>query len=105
MLDSDLGVLGGGNAFEDERDVEALFDPLDIAPVELRLEDAGVGDAHAAALVTLGDVAFAPAVAVGVDGQAERVVALVDGAADMVVDPVGVAAHVKLEDLETVAGS
>ena len=60
-------------------------------------------DAHAAALVALGDVALAPAVAVGVDGQAKRVVALVDGAADMVVDPGGVAAHVKLKDLEAVA--
>jgi len=54
VLDSDLGVLGGGNAFEDERDVEALFDPLDIAPVELSLLDASVVDAHPAALVAFG---------------------------------------------------
>jgi hypothetical protein len=55
--------------------------------------------------VTLGDVALAPAVAVGVDCQAKRIVALVDRAADMVVDPFGIAAHIKLEDFEAVAGS
>src|SRR5580692_6898918 len=98
MVERDPGVLGRGDAFQDKRDVEALVDPLDVAPLELRLEDAGIGDAPAAELVTLGDVAFAPAVAIGVDGQAERVVALVDGAADMVVDPGGVAANIKLED-------
>src|SRR5262249_32219837 len=105
MLDSDLGVLGGGDAFEDQRDVEALFDAFDIAPVELGLEDAGVGDAHTTALVTFGDVAFASAVAVGVDGQAKGIIALADGAADMVVDPFGIAADIELEDLESVAGS
>src|SRR5438067_7876294 len=104
VLDRDLGVLGGRDPFEDQRDVEALFDPLDIAPVELRLKDAGVGDAYAATLMALGDVALAPAVAVGVDGQAKGVIALVDRAADMVVDPLGVAAHIKLEDLEPIAG-
>ena len=104
VLERDPGVLGGGDAFQDQRDVEALLDPLDIAPVELRLEDAGIGDAHPAALVALGDVALAPAVAVGVDGQAKGVVALVDRAAHMVVDPGGVAAHIELEDLEAVAG-
>ncbi len=83
---------------------KVLLDPLDVAPIELRLVDAGVGDAHPAALVALGDVALAPAVAVGVDGQTEGVVALVDRAADMVVDPGGVAAHIELKDLETVAG-
>src|SRR6266404_5759394 len=85
------------------RDVEPFLDPLDIAPVELSLVDAGVVDAHPAALMTFGDVALAPAVAVGVDRQAKRVIALVDGAADMVVDPGGVAAHIELEDLEAVA--
>ena len=53
MLDRDFGVFGGGNAFEDQRDVKALLDPLDIAPVELRLENAGVGDAHPLTLVAL----------------------------------------------------
>ena len=104
VLDRDLGVLGGGDALQDQRDVDILLDPVDVAPVELRLVDAGVAGAHAAAQVALGDVALAPAIAVGVDGQAEGVVALVNRAADMVVDPVGVAAHVKLEDLEAVAG-
>src|SRR6266404_9086052 len=85
------------------RDVEPFLDPLDIAPVKLRLEDAGVLDAHPAALMAFGDVALAPAVAVGVDGQAKGVITLVDGAAHMVVNPMGVAAHIELEDLEAVA--
>ena len=51
MFDRDLGVLGGGNAFEDQRDVEALFDPLDIAPIKLRLENAGIGDAYAQKII------------------------------------------------------
>src|SRR6516225_8017343 len=67
MLDRDLRVLGGRDAFEDQRNVEAFLDALDIAPVELRLEDAGISDPHAAALVAFGDVALAPAVAVRVD--------------------------------------
>jgi hypothetical protein len=55
VLDRDLGVLRGRYAFEDQRDVEALFDPLDIAPVELSLIDASVVvDAHPAALVAFG---------------------------------------------------
>jgi hypothetical protein len=55
MLDRDLGVLHRRYAFEDRRDVEALFDPLDIAPVELSLIDASVVvDAPPAALVAFG---------------------------------------------------
>jgi hypothetical protein len=67
--------------------------------------DAGVVDRHAPALVAFGDVALAPAVTVGVDGQAKGVIAVVDRAADMVVYPAGIAAHIKLEDFEAVAGS
>ena len=88
VLERDLGVLSCGDAFQNQRDVEAFLDALDIAPVELRLEDAGVGDAHPAALVALCYVALAPAVAVGVYRQAKGVVAVVDRAAHMVVDPV-----------------
>src|SRR5271154_6803082 len=99
MLEGDLGVLGGGDALEDQRDVEILLDPLDVSPVELPLIDAGVVDADAPTLVAFGDVALAPAVAVGVDGQAKRIVALVDRAADMVVDPGGIATHIELEYL------
>ena len=104
VFDRELGVLGGGDALDDQRDVEILLDPLDVAPVELRLIDPRVVDPHAAALMALGDVALAPAVAVGVDGQAKGVVAVVDRAAHMIVDPIGVAAHVKLKDAEPVAG-
>ena len=68
VLDRNPGVLDGGDALEDQRDVEALLDPLDVTPVELRLKDAGVGDARAAALMALGNVALAQAVAVRVDG-------------------------------------
>src|SRR5487761_1241827 len=104
MIERALGVLRRGDAPQDQWDVKVLLDPLEVAPVELGLVDARVVDAHPAALVTLGDVALAPAVAVGVDRQAKGVIALVDGASDMVVDPSGVAAHVKLEDLEAVTG-
>ena len=90
--------------FRIDRDIEILLDPLDVMPIELRLVDAGVVDAHPAALVALGDVALAPAVAVGVDRQAKGIIALVDSAADMVVDPGGIAAHVQLENLEAVTG-
>ncbi len=104
VIDRDLGVLGGGDALEDHRDLRQLCLIRSMSlPVEPRLVDAGVADPHPAALVALGDVALAPAVAVGVDGQAEGVVAVVDRAADMVVDPGLVAAHVKLKDLEPVA--
>src|SRR5216683_383604 len=102
VLDRDPGILGGGDALDDQRDIEILLDPLDVAPVELRLVDPRVVDPHAAALVALGNVALAPAVAVGVDGQAEGGVALVDRAPDMIIDPGRIAAHVKLEDAEPV---
>src|SRR5712692_3743575 len=102
ILDRDLGVLGSGDALDDQWDVEILLDPLDVAPVELRLIDPRIVDPHAAALMALGDVALAPAVAVGVDGQAEGRVALVDRAADVMVDPGRIAAHIELEDPEPV---
>src|SRR5436190_5401283 len=105
VVDRDLGVLGGGDALEDQWDVEIPLDPLDVLPVELRLVDPRIIDPHAAALVTFGDVALAAAVAVGVDRQTEGVVALVGGTADMIVDPGRVAPHIKLEDPEPVAGS
>src|SRR5260370_33473187 len=98
VLDRAPGVLGGGDALDDQRDVEIPLDPLDVAPVELRLIDPRVVDAHAAALMALGDVALAPGIAVGVDGETEGGVALLDRAADMIVDPGRVAPHVKLED-------
>jgi hypothetical protein len=59
VFDRDLGVLCGGDAFEDQRNAEALLDPLDVTPIELRLENAGVGDTHSLTLVAFGDVALA----------------------------------------------
>jgi len=86
-LDGALRILGRGDAFEDQRDVEFRLVAHDIAPILPRLVDAAVVDADAAALMALGYVALAPAVMVGVDRNAEGVVAGVDGAAEMVVDP------------------
>src|SRR4051794_3836173 len=98
VIDRNLGVLGGGDALQDQRNVEIPLDPLDVLPVELRLIDPRIIDPHAAALVTLGDVALAAAVAVGVNRQTEGAVALFGGAPDMIVDPGRVAAHVELKD-------
>jgi hypothetical protein len=102
VLERDLGVLGGADTLQNDRDVEVLLDPLDVASVEPGLVDAVSLDADASELTALGDVTLAPAVAVGVDRKSERVIAVVDGAAHIVVDPIGIAAHVKLEDLEAV---
>ena len=104
VLDRDLRILGGGDALERQRNLVAILDALDRAPVEPGL----IGTAgHATAPgggVTLGDVALAPAVMRGVDRHAEGNIAVVDGAADMVVDKGVVAAHVELEDARGVGG-
>src|SRR5215472_12722932 len=103
-LDRAPGVLGRGDALQDQRDVEFRLVAFDIAPAVPRLKDTGVvAHDNAAALVALGDVPLAAAVAVGVDGHAEGVIAGVDRATDVVVDPVVVAEDVKLKDLEAVA--
>src|SRR5271170_7453985 len=94
----------GGNALEDNRDLRQALDPVDVLPVEARLVDARVARADAAALVALGDVALAPRIAVRIDRQRERVVAAIHRAADMIVDPSLVAADIKLEDFEPIAG-
>src|SRR2546423_15399386 len=87
VIDRYLGVLGGGDALEDQRDVEIPLDPLDVLPVELRLIDPRIIDPHAAALVTLGNVAPAAAVAVGALLHAEGTCAPLRGAADTVDAP------------------
>ena len=81
VIERDLGVLGGGDALDGERDLEFALDALDRAPIERVLEVAAAGAAPAAGDVALGDVALAPAVMGGVDGQAERRVFAGDGAA------------------------
>src|SRR5207248_6838747 len=62
VIDRDLGVFGGGDALQDQRNVELAPHPLDVLPVESRLVDPRVVDPDAAALMPLGDVALAPAV-------------------------------------------
>ena len=99
VLDGDAGVLGRGDALENEGDLEFLAQPRDIGPGEACLEIVGLRGPARGRHVALGEVALAPAVVVEVDGEAERDVAVGDGALDVVLDPGRVAADVELEDL------
>ena len=102
VIERDLGVLGGGDALDGERDLEFALDALDCLPIEGFLKVTSARPPPAAGDVALGDVALAPAVMRGVDGQAERRVFVGDGARDEIVDPGGVAAHVELKDTQGV---
>ena len=102
VIERDLGILGGGDAFDGERDLELAFDALDRSPIERRLELPPAGAAAAAGDVALGNVALAPAVMGGVDRQTKRRVFVGDGAFDEIVDPGGVAAHVELKDAQRI---
>src|SRR5260370_16954345 len=97
MLDRDPGAVGGGDALDDQRDVEILLDPCDVAPVELRLIDPRIVDPHTAPLMALGDVALAPAVPFAVHCQPEAPVALLDFPAHIVVDPPPAPPHLTLQ--------
>src|SRR5262249_39158804 len=97
VIDRDLGVLGGGDALEDQRDLVLVLDQLDRAPLQTLLEVAAGGAQPALADIALGDVALPAAVMGGVDGEAERGIALGDGAADMVFDKGVIAARIELE--------
>src|SRR6185437_13351931 len=97
------GVLGGGDAFQDQRDVVLVLEAPDVIPVQRRLVfDAGRRGAPRLD-EALGDVALPPAVGGGVHREAERIVTGADRAADIVVHPGVVAAHVELEDARPVA--
>jgi hypothetical protein len=78
-LDRATGVLDGGDAFQDQRDVEFRPVAFDVAPVMARLKDPGIAAYDraclAAASMALGDVALAPAVTVGVDARRSWVLA------------------------------
>src|SRR6202034_3560028 len=80
VIERELGVLGGGDAFDGERDLELALDALDRAPIERGLEFAARGAATPAGDVALGDVALAPAVMGGIDGQTKHAVFVGDGA-------------------------
>ena len=103
VLDGDARVLGGGDALEDQRDVGASLEALDVVPAERGLEVHAADVAAPGRWRALGDVALAPAVDRGVDGDAEGGVAGGDGALDVLVDEGVVAAHVELEDVEAAA--
>src|SRR5581483_1912555 len=59
VIERDLGVLGGGDALEGQRNLELRLDALDGAPVEPLLVFAARGATAAAGDVALGDVALA----------------------------------------------
>ena len=102
MIERDLGVLGGGDALDGERDLELALDALDGLPIERRLEFAAGGAAPPAGDMALGDIAFAAAVMRGVDGETEHAVVIGDRARDMVVGPGCVAANIELEHAKAV---
>ena len=105
VLHREPGVLCGGDALDDQRDVEAVADTGDVFPREAALvlfvETGGLTSGGGE---TLGHVPFALDVVVQIDGEAECNVARVHGAADVILHPRLVAAHVKLKDLRAVAG-
>src|SRR5205823_1548841 len=104
MLNRDLGVFGGSNAFERERDLELVLDALDGAPIERRLEAAARHPASPRGLVAFGDIALAAAVQRGIDGKAECQVAVGDRAADIVVDESVIPADIELKNARRIGG-
>src|SRR6202030_29297 len=104
VIERDLDVLGGRDALDRQRNVEAFLEALDRAPVERGLELAARRPPAPGYDMALGDVALAPAVDRGVDGEAEGAVAVRDRARRVVVDPGLVAAHIKLEEAQRVRG-
>ena len=102
MIERDLGVLGGADAFDRERYLELAFHAFDRAPIERHLEVAALHAAASGGDVPLGEVALAPAVMRGVDRDAKRRVFVFDRAFDVVVGPSGVATDVELEHAQRV---
>jgi hypothetical protein len=99
VIECDLGVLGGGNALENERNVEFLAQARDIGPRESRLEMIGRGPATGSSLVPLREIALPASVVVEVDCEAERDVAARHSARNVVLDPACIATHVELKNL------
>src|SRR5262249_54288942 len=67
VIERDLRVLGSGDAFDDQRDLELVLDQLDGAPAQPLLVVAAGGADAALAHIALGDVALSAAVMGGVD--------------------------------------
>ncbi len=104
VLDGDAGVLGGGDALEDERDGVPILEALDLLPRKRRLV-VHAGDVLAPGFHEApGQVTLATAVHGGVHRHAERRVAVIDGSLHVVVHELVVPAHVELEDTEVVGG-
>ena len=93
------GVLGGADAFQDQRDAVLVLEAGDVGPVEGGLVVHAVGAGAPGLDEAVGGVALAAGVVGGVDGDAEGVVAGGDGAGGVVVDEFVAAADVELEDL------
>src|SRR6266702_7175702 len=97
VIDGDLRVLGGGNALEDQRNLELVLDHLDGPPLQALLVVAAGGAQAALANEALGDVALTTAVMGGVDRQAEGGIIVLLGPADDIGDEGIVAADIELE--------
>src|SRR5215472_16011424 len=97
VIERDLGVFGGADALNSERDLVLAFHALDRAPVERHLKVAPLHAAAARGNMTFGEIAFAPAVMSGVDRDAKRGVIVLDGALDVIVGPGGVTSDIKLK--------
>src|SRR5262245_36098548 len=72
MLDGEFGVLGGGNAFDDQRHAGDFLDLLGHLPGEHRLIDAPALAMAARRLPAIEQRPLAPAVVRRVYGQAKR---------------------------------
>ena len=104
MFDRKLGILGRGDALQDERDLADLLDAVDIGPIEFGLMGFTHGGLTAGGDETLGQVALAPGISVQVDGHGKGLVTQILGLADLVVDPVVVTAHIQLKHTAGVGG-
>src|SRR6185369_8836290 len=71
VIERDLGVLGGADAFDDQRDLVLVLDQLHRAPAQSHLIGLSARASPSGGDVALGEVALAPAVMRGVDGEAE----------------------------------
>src|ERR1700721_2596890 len=79
VIESDHGVLRGGDSLDDQRDPVLVLDQFDGSPLKSHLEFAAADAQAARADVTLGDIALTAAVMRRIDGQAERGKTVNDG--------------------------
>ena len=104
MLQGDAGILRGSNALQYQGNIESVLDALDVIPAKQGLEVITADVLAPRGDMALGQIPFAPTVVIQIHGKAQRMVSGIHGTTDVVVDPRPVTAHIKLENLRTVAG-